>query len=105
MEENCYTYGFIIRYPKDKEDITGVPYEPWHLRYVGREIAGYIKVNNVSLEEFTQKWQAALETFKADGGDVEQQLLLESTQKANGMESTILDLYGEDGDAEISLTF
>ena len=105
MEENCYTYGFIMRYPKDKVDITGVPYEPWHMRYVGREIAGYIKTTGQSLEEFTEAWQAALEAFKTAGGDTDAQLLLESTRQGQGLESTVLDVYGDDGDAEISLTF
>lgn len=105
MAENCYSYGFILRYPEDKEDITKVPYEPWHLRYVGREIAGFIKVNNISLEEFTDIWQAKLEAFVAAGGDIEKQLLLESIKKSNGLESTVLNEYGEDGDAEISLSF
>lgn len=105
MAENCYGYGFILRYPADKTDITGAIYEPWHLRYVGRQIAGYIRVNNVTLEEFTQRWQAALEEFKAAGGDIEAQKLLESTQKSNGLQSTVLDEYGEDGDAEVSITF
>lgn len=105
MAENCYSYGFILRYPEDKETITGVPYEPWHLRYVGREIAGYIKTNGKCLEEFYDAWQAALDTFKAEGGDVDAQLLLESTRKSNGLESTVLDVYGEDGDAEVSLAF
>ena len=105
MEENCYSYGFILRYPKDKEELTRVPYEPWHLRYVGREIAGYIRTNNLSLEEFTETWQAAVADFKAAGGDVEAQMQLEATRKANGIESTVLDVFGEDGDAEVSLTF
>ncbi|MDD3213878.1 MAG: M15 family metallopeptidase [Eubacteriales bacterium] len=105
MADNCYSYGFILRYPEDKEDITKVPYEPWHLRYVGREIAGFIKVNNITLEEFTEIWQPKLEEFIAAGGDVEQQLLMESLRKANGLESTVLNEYGEDGDAEISLSF
>lgn len=105
MEENCYAYGFILRYPQSKEDITNVPYEPWHLRYVGREIAGYIKNSGLAYEEFAETWQSALDEFKAAGGDVDTQILLESTRKSNGMESTVLDVYGEDGDAEISLSF
>jgi zinc D-Ala-D-Ala carboxypeptidase len=105
MAENCYSYGFILRYPEDKVDITKVPYEPWHLRFVGREIAGYIKNNNICLEEFTDEWQEALTTFKAEGGDVDAQILLESTKKNSGYESTVLDVYGEDGDAEVSLSF
>jgi len=105
MEANCYVYGFILRYPKDKESITRVPYEPWHLRYVGRQIAGYIKSTGQSFEEFTQAWQEALDAFKTAGGSVDAQLALESTRQGKGLESTVLDVYGDDGDAEISLSF
>jgi D-alanyl-D-alanine carboxypeptidase len=105
MEANCNIYGFILRYPSDKEDITQVPYEPWHLRYVGREIASYVTANNLTLEEFTEQWQEQMEAFVAAGGNVEQQMLLEATRRANGVESTVTEEYGEDGDAEISLTF
>lgn len=52
LRENCHRYGFILRYPKDKEKITGVNYEPWHFRYVGKEAADFIKSNNMTLEEF-----------------------------------------------------
>ncbi|HNX61874.1 MAG TPA: M15 family metallopeptidase [Candidatus Limiplasma sp.] len=105
LADNCYSYGFILRYPEDKADITKVPYEPWHIRYVGREIAGYIKVNNLSLEEFTDLWQQKLKDFESSGGSVDAQLLLESTRRTNGLESTVTEDYGEDGDAEISLAF
>lgn len=52
LNENCDKYGFILRYPKDKEDITKVIYEPWHFRYVGEPAAKYIKEHNLCLEEF-----------------------------------------------------
>lgn len=104
MEEFCARYGFIIRYPEDKEDITKVPYEPWHLRYVGRDIAGYIKRTGMTLEEFTEAWQTALARFLEDGGDVQAQLLLESTAGPSDIESIVTDILGEDGDAEVSLT-
>lgn len=52
VDENCYKYGFIIRFPKGKEDITGYQYESWHLRYVGVDIATYIHDNNLCLEEY-----------------------------------------------------
>ena len=48
--KNAHKYGFIIRYQKNKEHITGYHYEPWHLRYVGKDIAAY--KNNLSLEEY-----------------------------------------------------
>ena len=52
MEENAYKYGFILRYPKDKEKITGYSYEPWHYRYVGKMVAEYIKKHNLTYEEY-----------------------------------------------------
>lgn len=52
LRENCAKYGFILRYPKGKENITKVNYEPWHFRYVGKEAAEFIMDNNLTLEEF-----------------------------------------------------
>lgn len=48
-------YGFILRYPKGKEYITGYNYEPWHIRYVGKEVADNIYNNNLTLEEYVLK--------------------------------------------------
>ncbi len=45
-------YGFVIRYPKDKSEITGYAYEPWHIRYVGTQLANYLYENNLCLEEY-----------------------------------------------------
>ncbi len=52
MQENGWKYGFILRYPEDKEDITGISYEPWHFRYVGREAAEFMHEHDLTLEEF-----------------------------------------------------
>lgn len=52
LEENCADYGFVIRYPADKTHITGISYEPWHLRYVGEEAAHYMMERGLCLEEF-----------------------------------------------------
>ena len=52
VKDNCYKYGFILRYPKDKEHITGYIYEPWHYRYVGIEISSYIYENDLTYEEY-----------------------------------------------------
>lgn len=52
MSAHCAEYGFIVRYPKDKTDITGVMYEPWHFRYVGEDAAAYIMDHGLCLEEF-----------------------------------------------------
>lgn len=52
LMENSWKYGFILRYPSDKSEITGIIYEPWHYRYVGREIAAEIHELGVCLEEY-----------------------------------------------------
>ncbi|MGF9826637.1 M15 family metallopeptidase, partial [Brevibacillus agri] len=52
LAEHAQEYGFIIRYPEGKEAITGYMYEPWHLRYVGTEIAKEIKAQGITLEEY-----------------------------------------------------
>lgn len=55
MQENAYKYGFILRFPKDKVNITGYQYESWHYRYIGEEVAEYIHKNNLTLEEYYVK--------------------------------------------------
>ena len=55
--ENAHKYGFVIRYPADKVDETGISYEPWHYRYVGEEVAEIIYKKDLSLEGFVQKYQ------------------------------------------------
>lgn len=55
LRNNSYKYGFILRYPEDKVDITGIAYEPWHFRYVGLKNALIIKQNNLCLEKFLDK--------------------------------------------------
>lgn len=57
MCQHCQEYGFIVRYPNDKSDITGIIYEPWHFRYVGVEAATYIMENGLCLEEFLDLYQ------------------------------------------------
>lgn len=50
--KHCAEYGFIVRYPNGKTDITGIIYEPWHFRYVGEEAAKVIMEKNITLEEY-----------------------------------------------------
>ncbi|WP_227874335.1 M15 family metallopeptidase [Tumebacillus algifaecis] len=52
IAKNAVKFGFIIRYPKGKEAVTGYAYEPWHLRYVGQDLAAAITAKNVTMEEY-----------------------------------------------------
>ncbi|MDE5588933.1 MAG: M15 family metallopeptidase [Acetatifactor sp.] len=56
LAANSYRYGFILRYPKGKEDITCIEYEPWHFRYVGVEAATLITEKGITLEEFWEEY-------------------------------------------------
>ncbi|MBQ2581404.1 MAG: M15 family metallopeptidase [Ruminococcus sp.] len=57
LERNAHRYGFILRYPRLKEHITGISFEPWHYRYVGAESARLMKENGICLEEFLDFYQ------------------------------------------------
>ena len=52
LKEHSWEYGFLLRYPEGKEDITGIQYERWHFRYLGRELAAEIQAMGITLEEY-----------------------------------------------------
>ena len=54
--ENCHKYGFILRYPSQKSNYTGINYDPWHYRYVGEEHAKKITELGITLEEYLQNY-------------------------------------------------
>ena len=58
LMENSWRYGFILRYPEDKSEITGIIYEPWHYRYVGKEYAKEIYESGLCLEEWLEAREA-----------------------------------------------
>lgn len=60
-------HGFILRYPKDKENLTGYPYEPWHIRYVGKIPATIMYENNLTMEEYLKNFSAVLYVNKPSG--------------------------------------
>lgn len=101
LEANCSRFGFVIRYPQDKEDITEIKYEPWHIRYVGINIAKYMEEHNLCHEEFTQEWQAAFEKYQAQGGTMESAIQDEFQANAPAVSEQTL----EDGETEISISF
>lgn len=57
LMENAWKYGFILRYPKEKSESTGIIYEPWHYRYVGEEIAKEVYESGLTLEEYLEQLQ------------------------------------------------
>ena len=67
IHETLPKYGFILRYPKNKEKITGYNYEPWHLRYVGKVPAQIIYNNNLTLEEYLKDYKTVLYINKPKG--------------------------------------
>ncbi|MBQ6232539.1 MAG: M15 family metallopeptidase [Clostridia bacterium] len=98
MDQHCAEYGFIIRYMEDKEAITGIIYEPWHLRYVGEEAARYIMDNHLSLEEFDEEWHAYIEDWESRGGDFKELLRIRAIPNPAEVLYTT-----EEGEEEISL--
>lgn len=96
---NCGRYGFILRYPEGKEDVTGYAYEPWHLRFVGSGVSSYIVKEGLTLEEFHAAVEQAYADFAAAGGDVE--TAIAATQLPEG--AAVLESCGPDGDHEIVL--
>lgn len=70
LMENCWRYGFILRYPKDKTEITGIIFEPWHYRYVGKEHARKIQEAGICLEEYLEETDHPEEQVSA-GTDIQ----------------------------------
>ena len=69
LDENCARFGFVLRYMEDKQESTGIIFEPWHFRYVGKEVAKYMMDKHLSLEEFTEEYQQAIADYENAGGD------------------------------------
>jgi D-alanyl-D-alanine carboxypeptidase len=67
IDENCWKYGFVLRYPENKTDITQIRYEPWHYRYVGVPHAYYMYKNGLCMEEYIEK----LRSYTYEGGHLE----------------------------------
>ncbi|PER82225.1 M15 family metallopeptidase [Bacillus cereus] len=70
LNMHAANYGFILRYPKGKEKITGINYEPWHYRYVGKEVAIYLKKENITLEEYHTKIKEDISKEASKSSDI-----------------------------------
>ena len=100
MAENCWKYGFVIRYMEDKEAETGIKYEPWHLRYVGKEAAAYMYEHHQCLEDFTAEWQGYLKDWEAAGGNFERLLM-----QLNQLNEVLVLEINDEGDEELSVFY
>ena len=87
LNEHCWEYGFIIRYQKEKEEITGFAAEPWHIRYVGVEHSMYMKEHNLCLEEYLQGIEDGTIT-PAGSGETEPEEQAEPEEPAESMTET-----------------
>ncbi|WP_336787566.1 M15 family metallopeptidase [Paenibacillus sp. MMO-177] len=68
LKKHAWEYGFILRYPKGKEDITGIQYEPWHFRYVGKAHSAIMHKQDLTLEQYLDKLkQSKAMSIKAGG--------------------------------------
>lgn len=99
MASHCADYGFILRYLPDKEDVTGIIYEPWHFRYVGETPARYIMEHGLTLEEFTREYRAAIADYEQAGGD-----FAALARRLTAMPDAVTLVQSDDeGDNEVSL--
>ena len=105
MKENCADFGFILRYPENATEITKIIFEPWHFRYVGRDVAGYIMSRGFTMEEFWEDWQAELKDFEERGGNVEEWMKYEANRQLSGPKIRLIDEFDANGDQEISMRF
>lgn len=73
LAKNCHKYGFIIRYKKEMEDITGYMFEPWHIRYLGKELAEEVYLSGLTLEEYLGiDSYYRIKEYKSDEEELEQ---------------------------------
>ena len=101
MEENAARFGYVLRYMPEKQEITGIIYEPWHFRYVGKEVAAYMMANRLSMEEFTQEVSDAVKDYEAQGGDY-----AALCRELNAPPAPLLlDEADEEGDGEVALFY
>jgi hypothetical protein len=88
--DNCHKYGFVVRCPEGKEDVTGQGYRPWHFRYVGKVHATYMNENGLCLEEYVKK----IKTYPYEGKHLE-------TKDADGKK---YEIYYFESDLETAMT-
>lgn len=88
LEKNSYLYGFVVRYPDGKTNLTGISYEPWHFRYVGKAYARILKDRKITLEEWISLGQKGV-LYKTPDGKIHYFVVVESTKKAEILKSVV----------------
>ena len=99
LNAHCWEYGFIIRYEKSKEEITGFIAEPWHIRYVGVEHALYMRDHDLCLEEYIQGIEDGTITVAGNGGEKAETAAEPATEPDEAEEPGETEEAAEDGDA------
>jgi D-alanyl-D-alanine carboxypeptidase len=89
VNSHAHEYGFIIRYPSYGEDVTGIRFEPWHLRYVGHPHSDVIYNNHTTLEEYIEGFEIG-EWYEIDGYFVSRQTAGEALTLPNEFESCVI---------------
>lgn len=100
LAAHCHEFGFVIRYEADKEELTQIKYEPWHLRYVGNEVAQYMYQQHLCLEEFTEDWQNYIAEYEKLGMTFDELLKV----RARPNEILVVDV-SEDGEEDYSMFY
>jgi len=83
LMEHCWEYGFILRYPEDKTEITGIGYEPWHYRYVGRAAALAIRDSGLCLEEYLEALKGPAEMPPEASAPIQEEPALEIPEEGH----------------------
>ena len=100
MAAHCHEFGFVVRYEADKEELTKIKYEPWHLRYVGEAVARYMEEKHFCLEEFTGDWQNYIAEYEQQGMTFNE--LLKHRSKPNDI--LVVDV-SENGEEDYSMFY
>ena len=102
IKKNCYKYGFVVRYPKAKEEMTGIGYEPWHIRYVGRPHSDIMYANNWCLEEYIAVLENNGMITWADGETIWQ---IYYTENENAVYSNVVDISNSNTGGYVVTTY
>ena len=91
IKENCHKYGYVVRYPKEKVEITKINYEPWHLRYLGQPYSDLMFQNDWCLEEFIENMKTEGSMVWDDGNNIWTMYFVKNPIQAFDSNTTVLN--------------